>query len=77
MHTTEAEESMDAQQLSDNLLKNMKIARKANIPINYAYLVPYQTILKEVGAGELEVPIQISRLDEMRESKFTKRWHRS
>ena len=74
---TEEEENLDPYQLSDHLLKQMHIARQANIPIKYQYVVPYQTILREVDRGVLEVPIQPSQLDDMRDRKFTRRWHRS
>lgn len=64
----EKEEKMEPTELSEHLLKGTRMAKKADVPINYKYRVPYHSILKQVDAGKIGTPLQRDFLDDLRES---------
>ncbi|CAB9498941.1 expressed unknown protein [Seminavis robusta] len=70
------EENMGPDQLSDHLLHQMDLARKAKIPLNYQYQIPFHYVLKEIERGNVDLPIPPDKLNNMRESQFTRKWHR-
>lgn len=61
-------------ELSGTLLRQMKLGRKAKIPLRYQYTVPYQTVLRGVDHGEIHLPLEQEDLERMQESRYTKRW---
>ena len=76
LHIIEEEEKFTPDELSDQLLRQVVLARKAKVPANYRYQVPYQHILKEVERGHITEPMSEERLNDLRDSRFTKRWFR-
>ena len=63
------EEKLSTKQLSDHLLKQASLAKKAKIPINYQYRVRYHQVLEDVEMGRVPVPLQREFLDAQKESK--------
>jgi hypothetical protein len=63
------EETYSSSQLSDFLLKQTALAKKARIPVNYQYRVPYHEILKNVQRGRVEPPLQKEVLDDLKIAK--------
>lgn len=61
-------------ELSETLIHQMKLGRKAKIPLRYQYTVPYQTVLRQVDHGIIKVPIDPDNINRMQQSRYTKRW---
>jgi hypothetical protein len=69
------EENLTPDELSDLLQKQIVLSRKAKVPVNYQYQVPYQDILKQVERDDIQEPLSQERLDYLRDTKFTRKWH--
>lgn len=63
----EKEEKLSPHELTDILLDLVPLSRKAQIPVNYQYRIPYQKTLQDVKLGKLETPISQEYYDNLKQ----------